>query len=171
MRKIQRAIFFLTPGILMRFLAKKCENIAKSRQKMIPANAVIFAEKMWEAFASAKATHIFSKNINIYAIFNDKSFIDTLTNDMVNFGQLSPGVNGCATRRWRSWSDCTNMLADLGFSCLRMAEGPISWFVQMYHMSSGYEWVRQRCRVSYITGASSWYWLTVGQGLLYPCSR
>ena len=36
MRKIQRAIFFLTPGILMRFLAKKCENIAKSRQKMIP---------------------------------------------------------------------------------------------------------------------------------------
>ena len=37
MRKIQRAIFFLTPGILMRFLAKKCENIAKSRQKMIPA--------------------------------------------------------------------------------------------------------------------------------------
>ena len=36
MRKIQRAILFLTPGILMRFLAKKCENIAKSRQKMIP---------------------------------------------------------------------------------------------------------------------------------------
>ena len=37
MRKIQHAIFFLTPGILLRFLAKKCENIAKSRQKMIPA--------------------------------------------------------------------------------------------------------------------------------------
>ena len=36
MRKIQRAIFFLIPGILMRFLAKKCEKIAKSRQKMIP---------------------------------------------------------------------------------------------------------------------------------------
>ena len=29
--------FFLTPGILMRFLAKKkCEDIAKSRKKMIP---------------------------------------------------------------------------------------------------------------------------------------
>ena len=27
-------------------------------------------------------------------------------------------------------------------------------------------WVRQRCRVSYVTGASNWYWLTVGQGLL-----
>ena len=38
MRKTQHAIFFLTPGILMRFLAKKCENIAKSRQKMIPVS-------------------------------------------------------------------------------------------------------------------------------------
>ena len=27
-------------------------------------------------------------------------------------------------------------------------------------------WVVRRCCVSYITGASSWYWLTVGQGLL-----
>ena len=27
-------------------------------------------------------------------------------------------------------------------------------------------WVRQRCCVSYITGASNWYWLAVGQGLL-----
>ena len=27
-------------------------------------------------------------------------------------------------------------------------------------------WVVRRCRVSYVTGASNWYWLTVGQGLL-----
>ena len=26
--------------------------------------------------------------------------------------------------------------------------------------------VVQRCHVSYVTGASNWYWLTVGQGLL-----
>ena len=26
--------------------------------------------------------------------------------------------------------------------------------------------LRQRCRVSYVTRASNWYWLTVGQGLL-----
>ena len=26
--------------------------------------------------------------------------------------------------------------------------------------------VVRRCRVSYVTGASNWYWLTVGQGLL-----
>ena len=38
---------------------------------------------MWVAFANAKVTHIFfSKNISIYAIFNDQSFNDTLTNDI-----------------------------------------------------------------------------------------
>ena len=44
------------------------------------------------AFANAKATHIFfSKNISIYAIFNDQNFNDTLTNDIVSFEQLGPG--------------------------------------------------------------------------------
>ena len=44
---------------------------------------------MWVAFANAKATlHFFSKNITIYAIFNDQSFKDMLTNDIVNFEQL-----------------------------------------------------------------------------------
>ena len=43
-------------------------------------------------FAFAKATHIFySKNIGLYAIFNDQSFNDTLTNDIVIFEQLGPG--------------------------------------------------------------------------------
>ena len=47
---------------------------------------------MCVAFVNAKATHIFfSKNICIYAIFNDQSFNDTLTNDIVSFEQLSPG--------------------------------------------------------------------------------
>ena len=46
---------------------------------------------MWVAFANAKATHIsFSKNISIYAISNDQSFNDTLTNDIVSFEQLGP---------------------------------------------------------------------------------
>ena len=48
---------------------------------------------MWVAFANAKASHIFfSKNISIYAIFNDKSFNDTLTNDIVSFEQLGPDI-------------------------------------------------------------------------------
>ena len=45
---------------------------------------------MCVTFANAKATHIFSaKNISIYAIFNDKTFNDTLTNNIINFEQLS----------------------------------------------------------------------------------
>ena len=40
---------------------------------------------------NAKATHIFfSKNISIYAIFNDQSFNNTLTNDIFSFEQLGP---------------------------------------------------------------------------------
>ena len=45
--------------------------------------------KAWEA--NAKATHIiFSKNIRVYAIFNDQSFNNMLTNDIVSFEQLGP---------------------------------------------------------------------------------
>ena len=40
-----------------------------------------------------KSTHIFfSKNISIYAIFNDKSFNDMLTEDIISFEQLGPGL-------------------------------------------------------------------------------
>ena len=46
---------------------------------------------MWVAFANAKATHIFfSKNISIYAIFDDQNFNYTLTNNIVSFEQLGP---------------------------------------------------------------------------------
>ena len=42
---------------------------------------------------NAKATHIFSaKNISVYAIFNDQSFNNMLTND-VSFKQLGPDVH------------------------------------------------------------------------------
>ena len=35
-------------------------------------------------------SHFYRKNISIYAIFNDQSFNDTLTNDIVSFEQLGP---------------------------------------------------------------------------------
>ena len=35
---------------------------------------------------------IFSKNITVYAIFNDQSFNKTLTNDIVSFEQLGPDI-------------------------------------------------------------------------------
>ena len=48
---------------------------------------------MWVAFANAKATHIFfSKDISLYAIFNDQSFNNLLTNNIVSFEQLGPGL-------------------------------------------------------------------------------
>ena len=37
-------------------------------------------------------TFFFSKNISVYAIFNDQSFNDTLTNDNVSFEQLGPSL-------------------------------------------------------------------------------
>ena len=37
-------------------------------------------------------SHFFYKNISIYAIFNDQSFNNTLTNDIVSFEQLGPVV-------------------------------------------------------------------------------
>ena len=43
---------------------------------------------MWVAFVYS---HFFSKNISIYAVFNDESFNNTLTNDIVSFEQLGPG--------------------------------------------------------------------------------
>ena len=38
-------------------------------------------------------TFFFSKNISVYAIFNDQSFSDTLTNEIVSFEQLGPSVS------------------------------------------------------------------------------
>ena len=37
-------------------------------------------------------SHFFSKNNSIYAVFNDQSFNDTLTHDILSFEQLGPGV-------------------------------------------------------------------------------
>ena len=40
---------------------------------------------------NAKATHIFfSKCISIHAVFNDQSFNNTLTNEIVSFEQMGP---------------------------------------------------------------------------------
>ena len=36
--------------------------------------------------------NFFSKNISVYAIINDQSFNDTLTNDVISFEQLGPGL-------------------------------------------------------------------------------
>ena len=37
-------------------------------------------------------SHFFSQNISAYAIFNDQTFNDMLTNDIISFEQLGPEV-------------------------------------------------------------------------------
>ena len=39
-----------------------------------------------------KLLKFFSKNISIYAIFNDQSFNNMLTNNIISFEQLGPGI-------------------------------------------------------------------------------
>ena len=47
---------------------------------------------MWVIFANAKTTHIFfSKNISVYAILNDQSLKDMLTENIISSEQLGPG--------------------------------------------------------------------------------
>ena len=50
-------------------------------------NSHVFLLKNVSSFCYS---HIFSKNISVYPIFNDQSFNDTLTNDIVSFEQLGP---------------------------------------------------------------------------------
>ena len=47
-------------------------------------NSQVFLLKKCKSYS-----HFFSKNIRVYAIFNDQSFNDTLPNDSVSFEQLS----------------------------------------------------------------------------------
>ena len=50
-----------------------------------------FCCKNVSSFCKCKSySHFFSKNISIYAIFNDQSFNDTLSNDIFSFEQLGP---------------------------------------------------------------------------------
>ena len=46
---------------------------------------------MWVAFANAKATHIFSAKILAYMPYLVINVL-TLTNDIVSFEQLGPGI-------------------------------------------------------------------------------
>ena len=45
------------------------------------------------SFCKCKScSHFFSKNISIYAKFNDQSFNNMLTNNIVSFEQLGPDI-------------------------------------------------------------------------------
>ena len=53
------------------------------------------------SFCKCKSySHFFSKNISVYAIFNDQSFNNTLTNDILSFEQLSPVCHYVGSWGW-----------------------------------------------------------------------
>ena len=55
-----------------------------------------------------KLLTFFSKNISVYAIFDDQNFNDTLTNNIISFEQLDPGLE--------VWTYCFRIFAEtLGF--------------------------------------------------------
>ena len=57
----------------------------------IPNSQVFLLKKNVSSFCKCKSySHFFSKNINVYALSNDQSFNDWLTNDIVSFEQLGP---------------------------------------------------------------------------------
>ena len=63
------------------------------------------------SFCKCKSySHFFGKNISIYAIFNDQSFNDTLTNDMVSFEQMGPGLKVNAIKSRTMFLFCKNAL-------------------------------------------------------------
>ena len=50
------------------------------------SNSQVFLLKNVSSFCKCKSyAHFFSKSISVHAIFNDQSFNDTLTNDIVSF--------------------------------------------------------------------------------------
>ena len=56
------------------------------------SNSQVFLLKKCESLLQMqKLLTFFSKNISVYAIFNNQSFNDMLTNDIVSFEQLGPG--------------------------------------------------------------------------------
>ena len=56
------------------------------------SNSQVFLLKKCEWLCKCKSySHFSSKNISVNAIFNDQSFIDTLTNDIISFEKLGPG--------------------------------------------------------------------------------
>ena len=55
------------------------------------SNLQVFLLKNVSNFCKCKSySHFFSKNISVYAIFNDQSFNDMLTNNTISFEQLGP---------------------------------------------------------------------------------
>ena len=80
---VVQSIVSLTSSLVVKMLTVLVSTISNSQ--------VFFAEKNVSSFCKCKSfSHLFSKNISVYAILNNQSFNDTLTNDIASFEQLGP---------------------------------------------------------------------------------
>ena len=73
---VVQSIVSLTSSLVVKMLTVLVNVISNSHVFLLKKKMLV------------KATHIFSDNISVYTIFNDQSFTDTLTNDIVSFEQL-----------------------------------------------------------------------------------
>ena len=80
---VVQSVVTLNCSLVVKMLTVLVSTVSKSH---------VFLLKNVSSFCKCKSySHFFSKNISTYAIFNDQSFNDTLTNDIVSFEQLGPG--------------------------------------------------------------------------------
>ena len=75
--QVVQSIVSLTSSLMVQMLPVLVSTISNSQ--------VFLLKKM--------CSHFFSKNISIFAIFNDQIFNDTLSNNIISFEQLSPGYS------------------------------------------------------------------------------
>ena len=79
---VVQSVVNLTSSLMVKMLTVLVSTISNSQ---------VFLLK--KVSSKCKATHIFfSKHISAFAISNDQSFNDTLTNDTVSFEKLGPNV-------------------------------------------------------------------------------
>ena len=79
---VVQSIVSLTSSLVVKMLTVLVSTIPKSQ---------VFLLKNVSSFCKCKSySHFFSKNLSVYAVFNNQSFNDTLTNSIVSFEQLGP---------------------------------------------------------------------------------
>ena len=78
---VVQSVVSLTSSLVVKMLAVLVSTIFNSRVFLLKKNISSYCKS---------CSHSFSKSICVYAIFNDRSFNDTLTNDIICFEQLGP---------------------------------------------------------------------------------
>ena len=79
------------------------------------SNSQVFLLKNVSSFCKCKSyLHLFSKNVSIYAIFDDHNFNDMISNDIASFEQLGPVLfSRKVCLIWSCDQGCGNTLPDL----------------------------------------------------------